>query len=131
MMPTMKTSACASPIVLAAAGLLIGCASHPNAPVPVARNAVAAPTAPPAASPPAANAAGYSAETTPIGTLLDNPATRAILNKYIPGFSSTPGVEMGRGMTLKAAQPYAPSTLSNPVLAKIDAALAKVPTVEQ
>lgn len=76
-----------------------------------------------AASSPAAT---YSSEETPIGELLDNPATRAILDEYLPGFSTAEQIDAARGMTLKAVQPFAEDTLTDEKLAKIDAALAKL-----
>ena len=60
---------------------------------------------------------------TDIGTLLDAPATRAILDKHLPGFSANPQVGMARAMTLKGIQPYAPN-ITDEVLAAIDADLA-------
>ena len=40
-----------------------------------------------------------------IGQLLDNPDTRAILDKWIPGFSTNPLVVQARGMTIGVIQP--------------------------
>lgn len=74
----------------------------------------------------AATAPAYSSATTTIGVLIDNPVTRAIVDKYLPGFSSNPQVEMGRGLTLKQAQAYAPDMLPDDVLAKIDSDLAQL-----
>lgn len=37
---------------------------------------------------------------TTLGTLLDNPQAKAILEKYLPGISTNPMVAMARGMTL-------------------------------
>ena len=65
----------------------------------------------------------YSTADTDIGTLLDDPATRAILDKHLPGFSANPQVGMARGMTLKGIQSYAPN-ITDEVLAAIDAELA-------
>jgi para-nitrobenzyl esterase len=90
----------------------------------------AAPTAAfaqPAQAAPAAPAAAYSTETTDIGTLLSNPATKAILDKNLPGFSANPQIDMARSMTLKSVQQYSPDMLTDAKLAAIDADLAKVP----
>ncbi|MET0365840.1 MAG: hypothetical protein ABW169_14430 [Sphingobium sp.] len=93
--------------------------------------AVAAPSAVFAqAAPAAAGAAAYSVETTDIGTLLDNPATKAILDKNLPGFSSNPQIDMARSMTLKTVQQYSPDTMTDATLAKIEADLAKVPAAK-
>jgi hypothetical protein len=80
------------------------------------------------APPPNASAAHpvYSTSATDIGTLLDDPAARAIVDRHIPGFSSGPQIDMARGMTLKAVQQYASDTITDQVLAEIDAELAKL-----
>ena len=70
--------------------------------------------------------AAYSTSDTDIGTLLDDPAARAIVDKHIPGFSSGDQIDMARGMTLKAIQQFAADTLTDKVLAQIDADLAKL-----
>ena len=68
----------------------------------------------------------YSTSDTLIGDLLDNPMTRAILDKYLPGFSKAEQIDAARGMTLKAVQPFSPDTITDDTLAKIDAELAKL-----
>ncbi|WP_260610640.1 hypothetical protein [Sphingomonas sp. IC081] len=75
----------------------------------------------------AAVAPAFSTSDSSIGTLLDNPATKAILQKYLPDLVSNPQIEMARGMTLKQIQSYSADTVTDEVLAKIDADLAKVP----
>jgi para-nitrobenzyl esterase len=84
---------------------------------------VIAQTAPAAA--PAAPA--YTVADTDIGTLLDDPAAKAVLDKNIPGFSANPQIDMARSMTLKAVQAYAADKLTDEALAKVDADLAKLP----
>lgn len=37
---------------------------------------------------------------TTLGTLLDNPQAKAVLEKHVPGVSTNPMVGMARGMTL-------------------------------
>lgn len=74
----------------------------------------------------AAGTAFTTAETT-IGTLVDDAAAKAVLEKHLPGFSSNPQLEMARGMTLKQIQGFAPDMIKDEVLAKIDADLAKLP----
>jgi hypothetical protein len=71
--------------------------------------------------------ANYSTSDTDIGTLLDDPAARAVVDKHIPGFSSGDQIDMARGMTLRAIQQFAADTLTDKVLAEIDADLAKLP----
>lgn len=74
-----------------------------------------------------APAAHYSVTDTDIGTLLDDPAAKAVLDKYIAGFSSNPQIDMARSMTLKAVQQYAPDMLSDQALANIQTDLNKLP----
>jgi len=74
----------------------------------------------------AATAAHYSVDNTPIGDLLDDPNARAVLDTYMPGFSSNDQIDLARGMTLRAIQPYAQDTMTDDVLAKIDADLGKL-----
>ena len=78
----------------------------------------------PAAAKPAAPK--YSTADTDIGTLLDNPVTKAIIEKNIPGMTANPQVDMARGMTLRAIQAYAADQVTDARLAAIDAELAKV-----
>jgi hypothetical protein len=66
----------------------------------------------------------YSTSETAIGTLLDDPAARAVLDKHIPDFSKGPRMDMIRSATLKSIQGYALSVLTDQVLADIDADLA-------
>lgn len=91
----------------------------------VAQTAPATPTAPAAA--PAAGAKHYSTEETEIGTLLDDPAARAVLDKNIPGMTANEQVDMARSMTLKGIQQYSPDTITDKVLAAVDADFKKMP----
>lgn len=81
----------------------------------------------PAAAPAAKSA--FSTAQTDIGTLLDNPQTKAVLDKHIPQFAANPQIQMARGMTLRQIQSFAGDMLTDEVLGKIDADLAKVPKV--
>lgn len=76
---------------------------------------------------PAVSAPKYSSADTEIGTLLDDPAARAILEKHIPGLTTNPQIEMARSMTLKSIQPFAAEDVTDARLASIDAELAKLP----
>lgn len=80
-----------------------------------------------AAEAPAAAKAAYSTATTPLGDLIANPDTKAVLEKHIPGISANPEIEPVKGLSLKAIQSYAPDRLPDALLAAIDADLAKVP----
>lgn len=92
---------------------------------PTAVLAQAAPAAPAAAA--AAKATGYTVADTDIGTLLDDPASKAIIDKYVPGFSANPQIDMARSMTLKMVQQYSSDTLTDPALANIQNDLNKLP----
>jgi hypothetical protein len=91
--------------------------------------AIAAPATVAYADAPAVAAAkpAFSTADTDLGTLLDNPATKAVLAKYVAAMISNPQIDMARGMTLKQLQSYAGDALTDDTLAKIDAELAKVP----
>jgi hypothetical protein len=79
---------------------------------------------------PAANAAApehYTTTDTPVGDILDDPAAKAVLDKYAPQVSKGDQIDQGRGMTLASMQQYAPDILTDKVLAEIDTAFAKLP----
>lgn len=82
-----------------------------------------------AADAPAAPAAAgrYTVADTDIGTLVDDPESKAIIDKHIPGFSDNPQLQMARGFTLKALQGFVPDQMTDELLAKIEADLAKLP----
>lgn len=68
----------------------------------------------------------YSSRLTPIGDMLDDPAAKAVLEKYLPDLINSPQIGMARSMTLPALQAYVP-TLSDDVLGKINTDLAALP----
>ncbi len=84
------------------------------------------PTPAPATSAPA-SARPYTSAQTPIGTLLDDPAARALLDKYLPSVSHGDQIDMARSMTLKDIQQYAPDVITDQILAQVDAEFAKLP----
>jgi hypothetical protein len=69
----------------------------------------------------------YNVDESTIGELMDSPQTRAVLDKYIPGLTSSDQIELAKGMTLTGIQPFAPDMVTDDALKKIDAELAKVP----
>ena len=89
--------------------------------VALAATPVIAAAAEPAAPAVSTPAKAYSVEDTDIGTLLDDPAARAILDKQIPGMTTNPQIEMARSFTLRQIQQYAADQVTDEVLAKIDA----------
>ncbi len=72
----------------------------------------------------AAAKAKYNTTDTELGTMLDDPAAKAIIEKHIPGMTTNEQVDMARGMTLKAVQQYSPDDVNDARLAAIDAELA-------
>lgn len=89
--------------------------------------ATAAPAVALAETAPAQASAAWSTKTTPLGELIANPATQAVLEKHIPGISKNPEIEPVKGLPLKAIQQYAPDRLPDSLLDAIDADLAALP----
>jgi hypothetical protein len=82
----------------------------------------------------AADAAGSAAVAAPaftttdtdIGTLLDTPETKALLDKLLPGLSTNDQISMARPMTLRAIQQFAPDKIKTEILDQLDAEFAKL-----
>jgi para-nitrobenzyl esterase len=91
----------------------------------LAASAQAQTPAAPAAPAMAAATPYYSSKTT-IGELLDNPATKAVLVKWVPYMVANPQIDQGRPYPLNAVTAYVPE-LTPEMLAKIDADLATIP----
>jgi hypothetical protein len=68
----------------------------------------------------------YSTAHTSLGTLLDDPAAKAVLVKYVPQLAENAQIAMARTLTLKQVQSYAGDMLSDETLGKIDYDLAKL-----
>ena len=83
--------------------------------------------APDAAATAPAAAKHYTTQDTSIGDLLADPAAKAVVDKYIPGLSSSPSISMASGMTLRAIQPMAGDKITVDMLNSIDTDLAKIP----
>lgn len=76
----------------------------------------------------AARASGrYNSLTTLIGTLLDDPAARAVLRKHIPDMIGNSQFAMARGITLSELGAFVPQRLTPAVLEAIDAELPAIP----
>ena len=82
----------------------------------------AKPAAPAAAAPAAAKK--FSVEST-VGDLLNNPAAKAVLVKYIPEVVADPNLQMGLELPLTGIVQYVPQ-LTPDMMAKIDADLKKI-----
>jgi hypothetical protein len=75
-----------------------------------------------------AKSAHYSATSTLIGKLLDDPAATEVLKKMIPTvYANEMFQQSGRTLTLKDVQQYEPDALSDANLAKIQAEFDKFP----
>jgi hypothetical protein len=73
--------------------------------------------------------AHYSVETTLVGKMLDDPAANEILKVLIPTvYANEMFKSAGRDLTLRAIQQYEPEALSDANLARVQAALDKIPT---
>ena len=72
----------------------------------------------------------YTSLTTPIGTMLDDPAAHAVLQNAIPDVINNPNINMARSQTLAAIQPYFPQ-LTDAKLTAIDSDLAKLPPIKK
>ena len=68
----------------------------------------------------------YTTANTPIGTLLADPASSAILVAHVPSFATGPMVDLVSDTTLKGIQGYAYTILTDELLAQIDAELAEL-----
>jgi len=82
---------------------------------------------------PAAAKSKYSTAKTQLGTLLEDPAAKAVLQKHVPKLVDGGGQNMDQasGMTLRelqaALKAYAPDLLTDKVLQDIDTDLAALP----
>lgn len=77
----------------------------------------------------AAPATRYSTANTKIGSLLADPAAKAVLDKYFPGVSDDKRIGMAKSMTLRAVQKFAPDKFTTEALDAADAELASLPVL--
>jgi len=84
----------------------------------------------PAAAPPppaAAPAAGaLSVETTPIETLVANPAAKAVLDKDLPGLTTHEAYDQFKSMTLSQVAPMSQGAITDDLLKTVQADLDKL-----
>jgi cytochrome P450 len=71
---------------------------------------------------------GWSTGTSTIGALLDHPETLAIVDRHFPGVSSDPQIAMGKTMTFRAVQAFAPDMFTTEKLDAVDEELARLPS---
>jgi hypothetical protein len=111
-----------SSLALCAALVMVPVASFAQ----VASATAVASTVDPATLPGANQAAKFTTTDTPIGDILDNPAAKAVVAKYLPDMMANDQVQMARGMTLKAVQQYSADTVTDKALAEIDGDFLKL-----
>jgi para-nitrobenzyl esterase len=75
----------------------------------------------------AAPAARYSVQTSTLGQLLENPQTKALLEKHFPEVAHHPQLNEGLGLTLPDVVQYLPDVVTPPKLAAMDAELKAIP----
>lgn len=61
---------------------------------------------------------------TKLGDLLDNEATKAVLEKHMPGISEHPQIAMGRGFALAMVANFSGGLITPEMLEAVDADLA-------
>ena len=71
--------------------------------------------------------AAWSTQTSKVGDLLANPATRAILERHFPGVSSDWRIKMVKGKTFRQLHTMAPSRLPSASLDAVDRDLQAIP----
>lgn len=59
-----------------------------------------------------------------LGDLLDNEATKAILEKHMPGISTHPQIGMGKGFALSMVAKFSGGLITEEMLQKVNADLA-------
>lgn len=69
----------------------------------------------------------YSINSTLIGDLMANQATKAVIDRHLPGFSAHPMIGQASGLTLKAVQGFAQGAITDEMLAAIERDLAALP----
>ena len=72
-------------------------------------------------------APAYSTQTTTVGDLFANPATKAIVEKQFPGISSDLRMALAKGKTFRELSAMNPKGIPPEKLNIIDAELAKLP----
>jgi hypothetical protein len=70
--------------------------------------------------------AGLSVTGSTIRQLLDNPAAKAILDRYFPGMTEDARLAMAAGMTLEQIAPFAPQVLTEEKLQAVDDELKRI-----
>jgi hypothetical protein len=69
----------------------------------------------------------YTTAVTTLGTLFDDRKAMAVLQKHVPRLIANEQIKQARSITLKDIQGFSADTLTDEILAAIDADLAKLP----
>ena len=85
-----------------------------------------APAPAPAAAAAAPAAGALSVETTPIETLVANPAAKAVLDKDLPGLTTHEAYEQFKGMTLTQVAPMSQGAITDAALKTVQADLDQI-----
>lgn len=72
-------------------------------------------------------AAKYSIKTSKLGELLDNPATKALFEKYFPEVAHHPQINEGLDLTMPDVVQYLPDVVTPEKLAAMDTELKAIP----
>ena len=68
-----------------------------------------------------------SVKTSTINDLLANPATKAVVDKDLPGLTADPRLEQAMSMTLTDIEPYSEGKITDAVLAKVQSDFDALP----
>jgi hypothetical protein len=60
-----------------------------------------------------------------VGELLDDAASRAVIDRLIPDLPTHPQIDMARGMSLTMVAGFSAGKITEALLAEVDAALAQ------
>ncbi|WP_292119168.1 hypothetical protein [Brevundimonas sp.] len=99
----------------AASLLLVGAASAQTAPAPAEDHAHDE------------NHAEHPTIESPIEALVADPATKAVLEKHLPGMDKHPAYGQFKGMSLRQVAPYSQGAITDEKLAAIEADLKALP----
>jgi hypothetical protein len=114
----MKTT-----LFAAAAALTVLAAAPAFAQAPAA---TPAPAAAPAAAPAPAASGALSVESSPIETIVANPAGKAVLDKDLPGLTTHEAYEQFKAMTLAQVAPMSQGAITPEALKTVQADLDKI-----
>jgi len=89
--------------------------------------AAAAQTAQPAPAPAHENHAARPTIESSIEALINDPATKAVMDKHLPGLAEHSAYGQFKGMTLRQVAPFSEGKITNAIIAAIDADLKALP----